>query len=114
MNYEGKKGLANAFTTLMDCLDPTYERVKMMNSKGFIPRYHIRDDGEFPRVVDLIEEYPNEKLILIYSCGYVYVGRSNGEKLFMSMHSMSNNKIEVETNLYHLIKRREEKYNETI
>ncbi len=110
MNYTGKEGMANAFATMFDAMDPKYEEVKRINEKGRIPRYHLNDDGESPRVVDIYEEYPNQQFKLIYERGYIYLGNTNGEKLFMSMHCMSDKKEDVEKVEKYLIRVRQKDY----
>lgn len=72
-----------------------------------IPRYHLRDDIT-PTVVDVYELYPNQKLKLINYHGYVYVGNEYGERYFMSMHCMSDDKEEVQKYVDKLIEIRKD------
>ena len=85
--------MINAIITLMDALDPVYKKVEQANKKR-MPRYHLKD-GDEPTVVDVYEEYPNQKLKFIYHRGYVYVGNEFGDRYFMSMHCCSNHKEDV-------------------
>ena len=89
MEYDFKKAVLTAF----DTLDPVYNKIQKENEKyrAFphrFPRYHVVDHPL--RVIDLYEEYPNQKYQLVYDRGYVYVGNEYGQKLFMSMHCQSH------------------------
>jgi hypothetical protein len=86
--------------TIMDALDPVYKEIEKANRRP-MPRYHLKD-GDEPTLVDVYEEYPNEKLKFIYVNGYVYVGNEFGDRYFMSMHCCSNRKEDVLYSIEHL------------
>ena len=85
--------------------DPYLELVEQLNERK-MPRYHVYDGKEL-EIIDIEEKYPNEKLILIYNNGYVYVGNVFGDRYFMSMHFASDIKEEAEAYIEWLKNRRQ-------